>query len=222
MVFWVPSWLYTKRMLRLRIIEMEFALDLFGPDPITWRMTVFSNNLITMKILSVVWILDYPNPLLLIFFFGAPHGIGLIEVVLCDSFGMKALKLKWAKVWPFLLMSDSLGKNIRLLFWVISLQILSWLWIVVMNDLTQKFWFFFLLFFWEFKVFYCMYPKICDQITADHCFATNIAVSGPGPKSCVALGHNQSLWWSFGSRIDRRLQLVMWDHVVSSEEQYYW
>lgn len=74
---------------------MEFALDLFGPNPITWKMTVFSSNLITMKILSVVWILDYPNPSLLNFFC-APHGIGLIEVVLCDSSGMNALKLKWA------------------------------------------------------------------------------------------------------------------------------
>lgn len=71
---------------------MKFALDLFGLNAITWKMTVFLNSLITMKILSVVWILDYPNLLLLIFF-GTPCGIGLIEVVQCGSFGMKALKL---------------------------------------------------------------------------------------------------------------------------------
>lgn len=117
---------------------MKFALDLFGLNTITWTMTVFLNNLITMKIFSVVWILDYPNPLLLNIF-GTPYGIGLIEVVLWDSFGMKALKLKWAKIWPFLLTSDSLGKNIGLLFWVISLQFWSCLWIVVVNDLSWKF-----------------------------------------------------------------------------------
>lgn len=122
---------------------MKFALDLFGLNAITWKMTVFLNNLITMKILSVVWILDYPN-LLLLNFFGTPSGIGLIEVVLCDSFGMKALKLKWAKIWPFLLTSDSLGKNIRLLFWVISLQFWSSLWTVVVNDLSWKFGVFFI------------------------------------------------------------------------------
>lgn len=94
----------------VRTSEMKFALDLFGPNAITWKMTMFLNNLITMKIFSVVWILDYPN-LLLLNFFGTPYGIGLIEVVLCDSFGMKALKLKWAKIWPFLLTYDSRGKK---------------------------------------------------------------------------------------------------------------
>lgn len=157
-----------------------------------------------MKILSVVWILDYPNPLLLNFF-GTPYGIGLIEVVLCDSFRMKALKLKWAKIWPFLLTYDSQGKNIRLLFWVISLQFWSCLWIVVVSDLSWKFFwcfcfvlFFYFIFWGTFRYYTSCNWNIWPNLT-DWCVpAIQLILC---PKICGNLRYNQSLWY-FGSGID--------------------
>lgn len=55
----------------------------------------------------------------------------------------------------------------------------------------------------------------------DYCFATSTALSGPSPKYCADLRCNQSLRWSFGSGVDRSLQLVTWAHIVSLEEQHY-
>lgn len=93
-------------------------------------------------------------------------------------------------MWPFLLTYDSLGKNIRLLFWVISLQFC--LWLVVVNDLSWNFGVFFY-FFGEFKVLYV--TETYDQ-TWVLC-ASNAGYS----KTCANLRHNQSLWWCFGSGI---------------------
>lgn len=89
--------------------EVEWSLPLIFLV-FMWKMTVFSNHLIINKN-CLCCLNPWLSKSIIIEFFGAPHGIGLIEVILENSFGMKVLKLMWDKIWPFSLMSDSVRKK---------------------------------------------------------------------------------------------------------------